>query len=271
MKINPLHPKFGAEIRGLDLAQPLHHETSNELRAALLNSKVLIFRGQLVSPEKYIQFCSAIGKIWTTEDEMKLEKHFQYETHKELVRVSNKFGVLGKIELLYHADGSHHPSKPYPIRCLYAQSIPKGCGGATTWADMEIAYETLSKGIKDRIENLRARHVPRYSTGWENEVVLHPLVRVHPVSGRKSLSVDQYFTRFIEGLSEKDSSELLTDLIEHSISQGNLYTHEWKPGDLVIFDNNNTVHRRDVITSKDERLLLRITMDYDYVNSSTLS
>lgn len=263
MEVIRRHPKFVAEIQGLDLKKDLSAGEQTQLRQLVLDHKVLLFRGQELSPTEYIRFCAQVGRIWTTQSEMALEKKFQFEEYPELVRVSSHFGVLGPMELLYHADGSHHPTQPYPLRALYGEKVPANRGGETTWADMEVAYEALTPSQQEEWRGVRALHVPRYATGWENEAVYHPLIRVHPVSKRKSLSVDQYFTRSLEGWEDVEASKVEIDRLLHwAVNLQNTYTHVWQPFDLVIFDNNNTVHRRTRIDPEEERLLLRITMDF---------
>lgn len=261
MKFDKKRGDFVCIVQDIDLRQPQKTAVVAALRAALLESKVLVFPQQKISPAQYIAFCRHFGKIWRTDDEMKLEAHFQFEEFPELVRVSNKNGVLGPMELEYHADGSHHPVKSYPARGLFAWELPDHCDGSTTWLDMTAAYVNLPSDMKLKIENLKARHIPRYSTGWESAEVYHPLVRVHPVTGTRSLSVDAYFTRYIQGLPDEESQQLLNTLLQFAKDQAPTYTHIWSQYDIVIFDNNNTLHRRNRIRGEQERLLLRTTMD----------
>jgi len=261
MKIQRIFPDFVSLVHDLDLSRALPDQDVARLRTEFLQCKVLILPSQEISPRQYIAFCGYFGKVWRTDDEMKLEAHFQFQDYPELVKVSNHHGVLGPMELEYHADGSHHPSKSYPTRGLFAWSIPKSCAGSTTWLDMTQAYALLPETWRQRIANLKARHIPRYSTGWEGEEVFHPLVRVHPISGIPSLSVDTYFTRYIEGLAPAEGQELLAELLTFAKTHARSYTHSWSRHDIVVFDNNNTVHRRDRVLGAEERLLLRTTLD----------
>lgn len=268
MRLEWKYPEFVCVVHDIDLSQSLDPANVDTLRNAFLKGKVLILPQQKISPDQYIAFCQHFGKIWRTDNEMKLEAHFQFEEFPELVRVSNQKGVLGPMELEYHADGSHHPTQSYPARGLFAWRLPDQCDGSTTWLDMTTAYEALPADMKLTIEHLKARHIPRYSTGWEAQEVFHPLVRVHPITKKRSLSVDAYFTRYIQDWPEEKSQELLNSLLQFAKTNAPSYTHTWSQYDIVIFDNNNTLHRRNRVLGHEERLLLRTTMDlYNYTEN----
>lgn len=264
MRIERVHPNFVSIVSGANFDLMMSGENLKALQQELLDTKVLIISRLEISPQKFISLCQIFGKIWRTDNEMKLEAHYQFEDFPELVKVSNHHGVLGPMELEYHSDGSHHPTKPYPLRALYGWKIPENCAGATTWIDMEEAYQKLPDNLKDKISNLKARHVPRYNTGWEHEVVYHPLTRVHPLTGRKSLSVDAYFTRSLLGLNEKEGADFLKELLDLAKLNAPAYKHVWSKHDVVIFDNNNTLHKRERILGEEERLLLRATLDMKF-------
>ncbi|MFA5489574.1 MAG: TauD/TfdA family dioxygenase [Candidimonas sp.] len=245
-----LHSNFGIMIDNIDV----------DLRSLLLEYKVVIVRGVKLTEQEYINFCH-IGHIWTTDDEMKMEQKYQIGQYKELVAISNHHGALGSMELLWHADGSHHPTKPYPIRCLYGAKIPSNTS-ATTFADMGLGLSRLSVEWKQKIETLKAIHRPTYNVGWNDIKVVRPFIRNHPVTNEQSLSLDNHFTVEIDGMDPIMGKIIIDDLVKMATSCDNTITHQWEPNDIVIFDNNNTVHRRERITHDEERLLWRITMDY---------
>lgn len=250
---------FGIYLKGYDknnlkfLSDLVYH--------FLLRYKVVVLRGQEWTPEEYIDLCSSIGNIWTTDDEMAMESKHQLDHYKEIVKISNTDGVLGKIELLWHADGSHHPTREYPIRCLYGAKIPDNTA-KTEFADMCMAYNALSEDQKKAFEQIEVMHRPRYLVGWEDKLKFKPLIRTHPITRIKSISVDNYFTVQIKDKSEDESKPWLDNLVKESTSIGNTFVHTWQPGDLLLMDNNNTLHRRDAILHNEERCLWRITMDF---------
>lgn len=264
MQIDHVRPdNFGLYLIGFDKNNLKY--LSELVNSLLLRYKVIVLRGQEWTPEEYIELCSNMGKIWTTDDDMAMERKYQLDDYKEIVKISNTDGVLGKIELLWHADGSHHPTREYPIRCLYGTKIPDNTA-KTEFADMCMAYDNLTPEQKTEYEQIEVMHRPRYLVGWEDKLRFKPLIRTHPITGSKSISVDNYFTVQIKGKTEAESKPWLDNLVKESTSLDNTFVHTWQTGDLLLMDNNNTLHRRDAITHNEERCLWRITMDFNLLN-----
>lgn len=258
MEINYPHNNFGAVIQNFnkdDLS------LSKLVYFLLLERKVVILRGQLWTAQEYINLCANIGQIWTTNDDMAKEKHAQLDGYKEIVKISNTNGVLGNIELLWHADGSHHPVREYPIRCLYGAQFPDVTAN-TEFADLEMAYNQWPHDDRMKLETMKVLHRPRYVVGWESDLKYKPVIRQHPITKRKSISLDNYFTVQFENMTEQESKPIIDNLVQQATSYNNRFIHTWALGDLVLFDNNNTVHRRDKIEHLEERCLWRITMDF---------
>ena len=260
MILEHCHPNFGLYITKYSKSDIKF--LANKIYHTLLKYKVVVLRGQQWTPEEYIELCENIGNIWTTEDEMALERKHQLDNYKEIVKISNIDGVLGEIELLWHADGSHHPTREYPIRCLYGAKIPDNTAN-TEFADMGIAYDRLSEEQKNLFSQIEVLHRPRYLVGWEDKLKFKPLIRTHPIIGTKSISVDNYFTVQIKNKTEAESKPWLDNLVKESTNIVNTFTHSWQPGDLLLMDNNNVLHRRDAINHSNERCLWRITMDFN--------
>ena len=260
--VKPLSPALGAEIEGLDLAEPLAANVFQDLhRAWLAHDGLLVIRDQQITPEQQIIFSRRFGPLFGEADQ------FQATVHKYLLpgqpaiyRVSNKTvdGVpqgRAKAGNYWHSDVSFR-ERPASASLLYAIEIPP-LGGDTLFADMYQAYEALSEAMKKLLAGLRATHdfsVAAASSGTYTAEQLdnddfdgsnrfiHPLVITHPDSGRKALFVNPGFTAALVGFSSAESAALLEYLYGHAVSPEFVYRHRWRTNDLVIWDNRSVMH-----------------------------
>ena len=154
--------------------------------------------------------------------------------------------------------------KPGTISALYAVEIPE-VGGATQWCNCQAAYEALAPSMKGRLQGLRAVH--RHYVEEQNPTYLvdHPVVIRHPESGKKSLYVGPHLTKHIVGMSPEDSEELLGELFAHQTKPEFLWTHQWQVGDLVMWDNRPTMHRREPFPATERRIMKRTQVFNDEV------
>ena len=255
----PLENSFAAEVRGIDLASNINEDDFSALREAFHQRGVLLFRDQQLTEEQHIAFSRRFGPL-----EIHIARQYLLEGHPEIVVLSNKI-VDGKpvgIEdagRFWHSDLSYIEN-PSLASLLYAIEVPPPeAGGNTPYASMYEAYDALDEKMKDRLRGLKAVH--SYEQRWQKDAdrgmqreqlkdsdrqklheVSHPLVRKHPVTGRPALYVNEGFTVRIEGLPEAESSELLEQLFQHSCQQRFIYTHQWRKGDLIMWDNACVVH-----------------------------
>lgn len=239
----------GAEISGVDLSRPLDQETVAEIRRAFLDRSVVVFRGQTLSPKQQIDFTSIFGKV---------EQHPHYRTNAidgfpEILVLEHKAGqfVNGKNDI-WHADITFVDAPPLGsiLHCLAAW---EGYSD-TMFANQYMAFETLSDPIKRMLTGLHAEHSAEilvrrnnkhaYNRPIENVAppVVHPVVRIHPETGRKCLFVNATYTTRIVGMSEKESRWLLDFLFEHAVQHEFIYRHRWRVGDVVMFDNRCLLH-----------------------------
>jgi len=261
--VTPLSPALGAEIGSIDLARPLDDAAFQAVYDAWLAHAVLLFRGQHLDDAALVRFTSRFG-------DLEIAPLFQgrrfVDAHPEVMIVSNvtvdgrEIGSLGNAEAFWHTD-LNFVEEPPAASILHAWEVPPA-GGDTYWASMYAAYETLPVALAQRIEGRRILHDARFnSAGYLREVrvpdTLHPIVRTHPESGRKALYLGRRANAKVEGLSEDESNELLDALWEHATHERFVWQHQWRPGDLLVWDNRCTLHRRDAFDGSQRRVMHR--------------
>ena len=256
----PLAPALGAEITGVDLAATVDGALLAQIRAALLEHQVLVFRDQTLAPEQQIAFARLFGEL-----QIRISPKFLMSEHNEILILSNRV-VDGKEQgastayagEFWHSDLTY-AARPSMGSMLHALEVAEE-GGDTAWANSALAYDTLPAETRRRIEGLRAIHVrdrqrnPRtplpeefaeeageyYSIEVPDGI--HPVVRTHPETGHRSLFVSPRFTIAIEGMDDSEAQPLLDELFAHQIRPDFIYRHIWRRGDLVFWDNRCTTH-----------------------------
>ena len=261
IQINRLSNTLGAELTGADL-NTYDDATFEEINAAYLEHQVLCIRDQNLDPESLVTFSERFGVV-EPHDNLK----FTLAQQPKILVLSNDVDEDGnQIGVIDAGDAWHtdHSFKTHPANCtiLYSLKNPSQ-GGVTDFTNMYAAYDALSDDMKARIANLRGRHSisklknkrVQISGAREDAVefykrqekaipdVDHPLVRTHPVTGRKSLYCSPRFTVGIVGLDEDEGDALLDELIAHSIKPEFRYSHHWRDSDVVMWDNRCVNHR----------------------------
>lgn len=244
----------GAEIRGLDLSKPIDDDLRDAIMAALVENHVLAIRDQDLTSDQQMALTARFG---TPESHV-----FHDAAGKKGPQVHNvnNLDADGKPSrrpktfgsFFWHTDKSYHDI-PSLATFLHARELPPE-GGDTEFANMYHAYETLDEAMKEKIANLRAIHsweANRRNTGntpaTEEEIkvrppVAHPMVRTHPDTKRKALYIGIHVD-CVEGMEREESIDLLRTLYRHATQRQNVYAHQWKPGELVIWDNRCLLHR----------------------------
>lgn len=255
MKIVPTGGALGAEIVGLDAARPLSRREGERLHRALLEHLVLFARGQRLSEAEQIRFTRHFG---TPEAHVREQPE---GASREIFIVSNvsangePIGALGNGELTFHSDLSYLPV-PGRFSIVHAIEVPDS-GGDTQWANGYTAYEAMDERMKSRVIGLRALHRHGEKTQNHSTPVYHPMVRTHPETGRRATYVSPQFTRSVEGMERSESDALLRVLLAHVTRDEFVWTHEWSAGDLVLWDNRCTLHRREPFPATSRRILKR--------------
>jgi taurine dioxygenase len=274
LESKPLGDSFACEVLGLRLWEPLDDGTVDELRDLWAHHPVLVFRRQALSEQELAGFSALFGPL-----ERVVRTEWASPVVPEVGLISNlkdgqarPIGGLGDGEIQWHSDQSYMMN-PATGAMLYALELPPE-GGPTSWVDMCAAYAGLSDRLKRMIEGRRAvfSYVKRLAgyQGVDRAIseeakrktppVLHPLVHPHPVTGRKALYLDSTTTVGIEGMDEVSGAALLDEIYAFATRPEFVYRHHWRVGDVVMWDNGLTMHRREPFDPAARRLMKRTTI-----------
>ncbi|MGD9945918.1 MAG: TauD/TfdA dioxygenase family protein [Burkholderiaceae bacterium] len=259
----PLDGPFGVEILDLDLSQPVAEPLAESLRSALAENAILLLRRQTLQPEDILRFTRLFGPL-----RVPLNDQYAIPGFEGLHRVSNVYEEGKPIGLpdagvYWHSDGAYMET-PDLCTLLYAVEVPRDEHGqplgATVFASTELAYGALPDALRRRIDPLRGAFTVTLQyerkrrsgllkrDGLTDEQLrhaptrIHPIVRTHPVTGRKCIYASDGHTSHIVDLPEDESRSLLAELHRHVTDPRFRYTHCWSEGDLLLWDNRSTQH-----------------------------
>ncbi len=271
VEVIPSGKSLGAEIRGVDLRK-ITDDDFAAIHQAWLDHLALLFRGQQLSDADLIAFSHRFGGL-DYAPVQETGRRF-VEGHPEIYVVSNvmengvPIGSLGAGEATWHTDMSYLVDPP-KASMLYALEVPPS-GGDTYFSSMYAAYESLPDELKRRIEGLELKHDGTYNSGGYvrqgvNAVddpvtspgTYHPLVCRHPETRRRLLYLGRRRNAYIKGLSLADSEALLDELWSYATRDEISWYNEWRVGDLVMWDNRCTMHRRDPFDAGSRRVMHR--------------
>lgn len=281
--VHPTDAALGAEIRGVDLSQPLSPADADAIHAAWLEHLVLLFRGQTLTDAQLIAFSRHFGELEfppTRLLNLKNRIDQKEDVPPEVNVISNvkedgkPIGQLGAGEAAWHTDSGFVETPPKGS-ILYSIEVPQQAGN-TSFLNMYAAYETLADDLKAKIEGRRAKHDPSYTSAGVrrkdfDEVTdvskspgpLHPIVRTHPESGRKALYLGRRLNSYIEGLSVSESEAILDAVWSHTEQPKFVWEHRWKVGDVLMWDNRCAMHRRDAFDDSTRRIMHRTQLKGD--------
>ena len=251
MKINQLSARLGAEVTGIDLSRELPEQVFRALRDAFLAHSVLVIRDQDLDPDAFVRASRRFGEMEPYESTV---KQFLMPGHPEIILISNvkEDGRNVGIEdagQYWHTDRSY-VEEPAWASLLYARELPVDAQGVvhgdTRFASTVAAFAALPGELKERLGTLQAvhRYIYRYTTPGARPLpeVRHPIALHHPFTGARSLYVNQGFTDRIADLDPASSERLLAQLYTHLAQPRFQYVHQWRPGDIVMWDNFATQH-----------------------------
>jgi len=260
----------GAEIQGVDLASPSATQI-DAIRQAWYRHDVLVFRGQRLTDDDLLAFSRHFGELDPPPNQGAGRK--SPPGYPDIYVVSNvrddrgePIGALGDGEALWHTDMSYAP-RPPDASMLYSLEIPP-TGGDTWFCSMKAALAQVPRSLLQRLEGLSLKHDGTYDSGGTVRKGLapsddprtsagtpHPIVIEHPVSGDRALYLGRRRNAYIMGLDLKESERLLDEL--WSTVEAAVYRHKWALGDLVLWDNRSTMHRRDAFDPAARRIMHR--------------
>jgi taurine dioxygenase len=257
LEIRKLSGALGAEITGIDLREPMSDAAFEDIRKAWHEHLVLVFRNQELDYPEYIRFGERFGGL---ERYLHSSRDYTHPDHPEIYFITNH-DVNGKpsetreVGREWHTDQSY-TTRPLKATMLYCKEIPE-VGGDTMFANMYLAYERLSPRLQSLLGELEAVHdfslrLGNLATYLDPEKiaarrkksppVAHPVVRVHPESGRNALYVSEAVTSHFDGMTREESAGLLQHLFTHSTQPEFTYRHRWQVNDVTIWDNRCTLH-----------------------------
>jgi taurine dioxygenase len=254
LKIERRSSALGAIVTGVELAGGVDEPTLAAIKQAFLDHQMICIRGQqAMTPEDQLAFAARWGEV-------SIHPYVpSIEGHPGLMKIHEPTALTQR----WHADTTHAAAPP-ALSMLLARVIPE-VGGDTMWSNASLAYERLSAGLRATLDGLRAVHqgtTLAVEAGLDKKAVTrtHPVVRTHPVTGRRALFVNGDYTTGIEGWTVEESRPLLEYLYAQIAKAEYVYRHKWHVGDLVIWDNRCTQHAVVGDTGGAERVLHRVTL-----------
>ena len=277
ISVKSLHPAIGAEIRGVDLRRDIDPETFQAVHDAWMEHLVVVFPDQKITDQEHVAFTRYFG-----EPEIFHQKIIRSRAIEEIFRVSNvdddgnlmppSHPTVKQVSLaqMWHTDSSYR-QMPCIGSLLHGVEISR-TGGETQFINMYMVYDELPDSLLRQIEGRRARHdfgnlhklaSLKPLTDEEKAAMppaWQPLVRRHPVTGRKSLYISPIYNDAVDGMNDADAQRLIADLTEFSAQDRFMYKHRWEPDDVLMWDNRCTVHAVTPHDPTERRVMHRTTI-----------
>ena len=274
--IEPISDAVGAQVTGIDLCEEMSDKTFKIIHRASLKHQVLVFPGQKLEEEHQVRFTGRFGELGGRARNIPTAEGDNV-SHPGTMLISNirkdgkPIGSLPDGEMMFHSDTPYY-EKPLKATMLYALEIPSH-GGNTLFSNSYRAAETLPEEIKQRISHKKALHIYDYGNqhktaeSYSKEIhphFAHPIFRKHPETGRSALFVSELMTEEILGVSKQESQDLLNLLFQHQSKNEFVYEHQWRVGDLMLWDNRCSVHARTDFPKDERRMLRRTTLEDEH-------
>ena len=273
LEIRPLTKHIGADLRGIDLRQPLDEASQKAIYKAWLDHLVIVFPDQKLEQEDLLRVSSYFGEIGALRRPPKFFPPGFNRLLPNIMLISNirengePIGALPDGEMMFHHDMIHAPI-PHNGTFLYSVEIPTH-GGNTLFASGYAAYDTLDPALRAKLEGKTALHLYNYGSTKKGDgpgteafgEAKHPLFRTHEETNRKAIYVNRLMTTGIEGMSEEESQPLLDAVFDHAEKSEFVYEHVWSVGDLLLWDNRCSSHARTDFPADQRRLMLRTTIE----------
>lgn len=278
LKVRQLNPALGAEVRGVDMRQPMDEQTFRELHDAWMKHLVLVFPEQHVTDAEHVAFTRHFG-----EPEIFHQNIIKSKNVREIFRVSNvdEDGKLMpatdptvrqlSLAQFWHTDSSYRPM-PCMGSLLHGIEVSR-TGGETHFTNMYLVYEALPESLKRQVEGRKARHNFEFLHTLQPSLrpltpeeraamppVWQPMVRKHPVTGRKSLYISPIYNDEVEGMAPSAAKALIDDLAAFAGQPRFVYHHRWETDDVLMWDNRCTMHQVTSFDPTERRVMHRTTI-----------
>ena len=277
LQVRPLGPALGAEIRGVDMGKPIDAATFNALHEAWMQYLVVVLPGQRVSDAQHVEFTRNFGA-----PEIFHQKIIKSKNLREIFRVSNvdddgnlmapDHPTVTQLSLaqLWHTDSSYL-DVPCTGALLHGVEVSRS-GGETEFSNMYLVYEALPEPLRRQVEGRKARHnfenlhtlkSLRPMTAEERAAVppvWQPMVRIHPVTRRKSLYISPIYNDEVEGMAPAAGKALIEELSEFAGQRRFVYRHHWETDDVLIWDNRCTMLQVTAFDPRERRVMHRTTV-----------
>jgi len=263
--------RFGVEIEGVHLSDSHSNELIARIRETWMENGLAVFRDQgELSEETLVRFSRRFGEL-----EIHIRKEYLSPENPEVLYVSNvregerAVGILSDHEVGWHHD-QIYLEKPALGSLLHGVIIPPA-GGNTEFVNLNKAWEALDPTLQQSLDGLKAVQSYAFFNGsWSEPTsdeqskstpdVRHPLIRTHPETGKKAIYADPGMTPLIAGIDKEDSRRMLDEIFAHCQKPEFRYVHEWRLGDVLMWDNASTMHKRGEFDPSSQRLMKRTTI-----------
>lgn len=246
--VTPLSKALGAEITGVDLSGPVATTEVAAIEQALTDHLVIVVREQSLDPAELLRALRLFG------DTMQQHRSdILLEGHPEIAVLDSRNAPVEPDGEAYpdgsrdwHTDHTNH-ARPPKVTALYAIKLPSAGGGDTGFANMHTAYDALPTELKTKLAPLKSHnklesHAQLADKARFGSIQMHPIIRTHPITGRKAIYIHPGKAVKIDGMTETETRDFIDALMPHLIKPEFTYRHKWKPGDLVLWDNRSLLH-----------------------------
>ena len=274
LNVTSFDAPLGAKVSGLDLSKTLDEHTFSELYAAWLTHSVLVIPDQSLTESALVEFSKRLGLLEMPPASETRARGDGGASQPEIWTISNvkvdgvAIGGLGNLEADWHTDMSYLETPPV-ASILYAREIPE-VGANTSFADMYAALDSMPADLRQRLSDIYVQHDSAYTSvgtlrdgatkvGDASKAVgaIHPAVLTHPETNRQALYMGRRLNASIQHMPMAQSENLLDEIWSFCTQRQFVYEHVWQVGDLVIWDNRCTIHRRDAFDSEQRRIMWR--------------
>ena len=274
MNITPFNAPLGAKVSGLDLSLTLDEHSFSDLYAAWLEHSVLVIPDQSLTEPALVEFSQRLGQLELPPASETRARGDGGASLPEIWTISNvkvdgvAIGGLGNFEADWHTDMSYLETPPI-ASVLYAREIPE-VGANTSFADMYTALDSMPADLRQRLSDILVQHDSAYTSvgtlrsgatkiddASEAVGAIHPAVQTHPETNRQLLYMGRRLNASIQNMPMEQSECLLDEIWSFCTQRQFVYEHVWQIGDLVMWDNRCTIHRRDAFDSEQRRIMWR--------------